>query len=389
MQQEGAQLKIQLNTKSEDRLFYLDNLRIYLTILVILHHASITYGGIGDWPVKDPRADMLSAIFLTFFTAVNQSYFMSAFFLLAGYFTPSALERKGAGYFLKDRLLRLGIPIIVYSTLIININQVILGVWMRGRPFRWLFVYQPGHLWFLQALLFFAVIYVLHRMVTNPKKINRRLQFYSDRFPPNSVLILSIVFLTVLTFAVRIKFPVGKWIFPGFQLAHFAHYAFSFFVGILAYHGDWFNRLNRDQAHRWGIVILITLPLFFPPMILARLLGRDATGATSFFVGGLHWQSFAYAVWESIMLISVLIFLLYFFRERFNRSSRLLHLMAACVYTVYIIHQTVLITFGVLFLPMGVPTILKFFIVSLIVVPLCFGLAVLIRRIPYAKRVLG
>jgi glucan biosynthesis protein C len=202
-------------------------------------------------------------------------------------------------------------------------------------------------------------------------------------------LILSIVFLTVLTFVVRIKFPVGKWTFPGFQPAHFVHYAFSFFVGILAYHGDWFNRLRRDQARRRGIVILIMLPLFFAPMVLGRILGRDATGTTSFFVGGLHWQSFVYAAWESVMLISVLIFLLYFFRERFNRSSPLLRSTAASVYTVYIIHQTVLIAFNVLFLPVGIPTILKFPIVSLIVVPLCFGLALLIRRIPYAKRVLG
>jgi glucans biosynthesis protein C len=389
VQQEVAQMKTQLKTKSEDRLFYLDNLRIYLTILVILQHAAIAYGGIGDWPVKDPSVDILSPLFLTFFTALNQSYFMSAFFLLAGYFTPPAIERKGAGYFLKDRLIRLGIPIIIYSSLIINLNQVVLGVWMRERPFRWLFKYHAGHLWFLQALLLFAVIYVFYRFVMNRTMIKQPLQFCSDRFPSDRVLILSVVLLTLLTFVVRIKYPVGKWIFPGFQPAHFVHYAFCFFVGILAYHGDWFNRLRRDQARRRGIVILIMLPLFFVPMIIGRILGRDAAGTTSFFVGGLHWQSFAYAAWESVMLISSLIFLLYFFRERFNRSSPLLHSMAASVFTVYIIHQTVLITFNVLFLPVGIPTISKFFIVSLIVLPLCFGLAVLIRKIPYAKRVLG
>jgi glucan biosynthesis protein C len=387
VQHEGAEIKTQLNTKSEDRLFYLDNFRIYLTILVILHHASIAYGGVGDWPVKDPSVDKLSPLFLSFFTALNQSYFMSGFFLLAGYFTPYAVERKGAGYFLKDRLIRLGIPIIIYSSLIINLNQVVLGVWMRERLFRWLFIYQPGHLWFLQALLLFAVIYTLYRTVMNRNMIKQRPQFYSDRFPSDSILILSIVFLTVLTFAVRIKFPVGKWIFPGFQLAHFVHYAFSFFVGILAYRGDWFDRLHRDQARRWGIVVLIMLPLFFALFILGRIL--DPAQTISSFIGGLHWQSFAYTAWESVMLISVMIFLLYFFRRRFNRSNPLRYTMAASVYTVYIIHQTVLITFNVLFLHVGIPTILKFLIVWLIVVPLCFGLAVLIRRIPYAKRVLG
>jgi surface polysaccharide O-acyltransferase-like enzyme len=380
-------MKTQRNKKSEDRLFYLDNLRIYLTILVILHHTAIAYGGAGDWPVKDPSVDILSPSFLTFFNALNQSYFMSAFFLLAGYFTPSAIERKGAGYFLKDRLIRLGIPIIAYTSLIININQVVLGVWMRGRPFRWLFIYHPGHLWFLQALLLFAVIYILYRIVMNRNTFKQRLRFYSDHFPSDGVLILSIIFLTILTFAVRIKFPVGKWVFPGFQLAHFVHYAFSFFVGILAYHGDWFNNLHRDQARHWGIVVLIMLPLFFVPFILGRIL--DPAQTISVFIGGLHWQSFTYTAWESVMLIAVMIFLLYLFRARFNRSSPLRYTMAASVYTVYIIHQTVLVTFNILFLPVEIPTILKLCIVSLIVLPLCFGLAVLIRKIPYAKRVLG
>jgi hypothetical protein len=31
----------------QSRVVYLDNLRIYLTILVILHHAAIAYGGGG------------------------------------------------------------------------------------------------------------------------------------------------------------------------------------------------------------------------------------------------------------------------------------------------------------------------------------------------------
>jgi glucans biosynthesis protein C len=258
---------------------------------------------------------------------------------------------------------------------------------MRGQPFRWIFAYQPGHLWFLQALLLFAVIYMLYRIGVKRYAIKQRLQFCSDRFPPNRVLILSIALLAVLTFVVRIWFPVGKWVFPKFQLAHFVHYSFSFCVGILAYQGNWFQRLGRAQARSWGIVALVMLPLFFALMIFSKALEADATLAK--FLGGLHWQSFINTIWESIMLIAVLTFLLYFFRECLSGSSPLLRSVAASVYTVYIIHQTVLIAFNVLFLPVCIPTILKFLIVSLIVVPLSFGLAMLVRRIPYAKRVLG
>jgi hypothetical protein len=69
----------QTSAKPPARLFHLDNLRVYLTILVILHHTAIAYGAGGDWSIVDPAVDDISPIFLTFFTAVNQSYFMSAY----------------------------------------------------------------------------------------------------------------------------------------------------------------------------------------------------------------------------------------------------------------------------------------------------------------------
>ena len=87
----------QTSAKPPRRLFHLDNLRVYLTILVILHHTAIAYGAAGDWAIVDPAVDDISPIFLTFFTAVNQSYFMSAFFLLAGYFAPAHWTERVRG----------------------------------------------------------------------------------------------------------------------------------------------------------------------------------------------------------------------------------------------------------------------------------------------------
>ena len=146
------------------RFFYLDNLRIYLTILVILHHATLAYGGNGDWGVRDVITDEISPILFTFFNALNQSYFMTAFFLLAGYFTPRSLERKGSKNFLVDRIIRLGIPLLVYTTLIINLNIFMITKWYLEVPFQFVWSYIPGHLWFLQLLFIFALIYVIFKL---------------------------------------------------------------------------------------------------------------------------------------------------------------------------------------------------------------------------------
>tara|TARA_B110000483_G_C18151807_1_gene525759 strand:- start:486 stop:839 length:354 start_codon:yes stop_codon:yes gene_type:complete len=73
---------------------------------------AIVYGGSGDWYWRE--APDASSIPLVFFNALNQSFFMGFFFLLAGYFTPQSLEKKGLGPFLTDRLKRLGIPLLSY-----------------------------------------------------------------------------------------------------------------------------------------------------------------------------------------------------------------------------------------------------------------------------------
>jgi peptidoglycan/LPS O-acetylase OafA/YrhL len=90
-------------------MYYIDNIRVYLTVLVILHHVAVAYGGSGGWPIKEPATDAVSPIIFLLFNALNQSYFMSFFFILAGYFTPRSLERKGGASFIKDRLVRLEI----------------------------------------------------------------------------------------------------------------------------------------------------------------------------------------------------------------------------------------------------------------------------------------
>ncbi len=379
-----------INTNLPNRQLYLDNLRIYLIILVIFHHATLTYGGSGAWvgggDLVDPAVDAISSFFLPIFNGINQSYFMSAFFLLAGYFTPRSFDRKDSKQFLKDRLIRLGIPIIIYTTIIININGYMLDVF-RGNLYHIRVRYEPGHLWFLKALLIFAVSYMIFRALADRIASKKRIQFYRETFPPDAILFLCIAILSILTFTVRLVFPVGVW-FLHIQPGHFVHYIFCFYIGVLAYRGDWFQRLSKKQAHRWGIMSLVVIPLLF---VIGALGGafEDAEKFGEFLVGGLHWQAFAYAVWESFLMVGIIVFLLYFFRERLNQTGPIAKSMAINVYTVYIIHLTILAALQILLLPIDIPTILKFFFVSLITVILCFSLSILIRRIPYARRVLG
>ncbi len=74
----------------------LDVLRAATTLLVVFHHTAITYGAIGGGFYKETLTDRsFSSMLLVFFCTLNQAWFMGLFFLLAGYYTPAAVQAKG------------------------------------------------------------------------------------------------------------------------------------------------------------------------------------------------------------------------------------------------------------------------------------------------------
>ncbi len=97
------------------KIFYIDNLKILLTVLVILHHTFITFGAPGGWYYTQKTTQMGALIPMTMFVAINQAFFMGFFFFLSAYFIAPSYNRKGAGRFVGDRLLRLGVPLVFYS----------------------------------------------------------------------------------------------------------------------------------------------------------------------------------------------------------------------------------------------------------------------------------
>jgi fucose 4-O-acetylase-like acetyltransferase len=146
----------------------LDALRATMVLLVVFHHAAITYGAAGGWYYREvPTDGSLQTRLLILLCAVDQAYFMGLLFLLAGYFTPASLARHGAFGYAKERLLRLGAPLLVFGLLIGPItialaqtasNRPFLGtlltVWGRG-------AFSPGPLWFAFALLIFSFVFIV------------------------------------------------------------------------------------------------------------------------------------------------------------------------------------------------------------------------------------
>jgi surface polysaccharide O-acyltransferase-like enzyme len=375
------------------RMFFVDNLRILLIVLLILHHLIITYGHSGMWYYLEGRPDDLTNLIATLFTAVNQAFFLAFFFMISGYFTPGSYDRKGAGPFLKDRLLRLGIPLLIYIILIDPLIQYIVAVNVRSFPGSfWQFLTRyfgnyrglgTGPLWFIESLLIFAVFYVLWRLLakaaaTPPQR---------DGTPPSNLAVaVFALLLGVITFIVRIWRPVG-WEFEllRLQFPYFPQYIALFVVGIIAYRGNWFLGISKGTGRLWlGIAafcILVLLPLVF-------VLGGALEGNVDPFLGGVSWQSLALSVWEQFVCVGMVIGLLVWFRERLNSQRALAKAMSASAYTVYLIHAPVLVLLALALRGISLHALLKFVLVAPLAIALCFLIANYLRQLPLARRIL-
>ncbi len=110
--------------QAPNRLVFFDNLRVALIVAVIAHHAAQAYGPTGgSWPIQEPtRAAILGPFFM-----VNRPFGMSLFFVIAGYFAAMACDRSSPHRFAKSRLQRLGIPLLVFSLLILLLQVFLIG----------------------------------------------------------------------------------------------------------------------------------------------------------------------------------------------------------------------------------------------------------------------
>ena len=103
------------------RLDYIDNIRILLSIVVILNHLAITYGAPGGWYYREFEITELGLIPMTvlvLFAAGNQAYSMGLFFLISGYFSAKSSATKKTQAFFFQRLIRLGLPVLLFVYLV-------------------------------------------------------------------------------------------------------------------------------------------------------------------------------------------------------------------------------------------------------------------------------
>ncbi|MEO1028954.1 MAG: acyltransferase family protein [Pseudomonadota bacterium] len=170
------------------RLHGLDALRGSALLLGIFFHASLSFTP-GDmyWFIVDQERSSL--IYGAGFW--SHMFRMSLFFLLAGYFARMQTHRLGTGRFIRDRLKRIGAPLLIFW-LPLMIAFIAVGMWgtmvANGGtlpegpppPPPTLETFPLTHLWFLYMLLLFYAGALILRVVTSILKIGEPIGRLSD-----------------------------------------------------------------------------------------------------------------------------------------------------------------------------------------------------------------
>ncbi|MBS4174684.1 acyltransferase family protein [Bacillus sp. FJAT-49736] len=367
-----------------NRLLYLDRLRVFLTFLLLFHHTAIAYGASGSWIYIDAeQGTTLTNILLSLFTAINQAFFMGLFFFLSGYFVPRSYERKGNVKFLKDRFIRLGIPLLFYLFIIGPLIEYFLYVEKSmslgefySKEILTFHQFFIGPLWFVEALLIFNLIYALY------KKLVRK-EWKPQPFPTNRKLVITAFSLGAVAFFVRLIYPVGNGIL-GLQFGYFPSYILLFYVGIVSYRNNWLKNITADTEKIWKWITFIAIPIFPIGLILT-----GALNGTLMVNGGWNIQAILYALWEPFVCIGMCILLISLFKQKYNQMSLFFKWLADNSFTVYILHPPIIVGGSLLLHTLDILPFGKFVIVSILSLVLTFILAYLVRLIPGTRRVLG
>ena len=250
------------------RLVFLDQIKAIMIALVIATH-TILVGTLFSTDLKQiiesaPNYEAMSF----WFGWICNTFYMNILFLISGYLVPSSVHKRGVANYARQRLLRLGIPLIVAIFLLNNITPLagllIPNSFVFGQDFDDLPLNRVGPQWFILVLIILNLAYCFWAFI-------RKNQFTIDNSKSvpgwRSWLISAAIFGTL---EVIMGYFSGYWANLkdsaldglGYQGMHLWTYAFLFFVGCKAASHRWLERIDKKLAFAWlRLSLVVTLAL--------------------------------------------------------------------------------------------------------------------------------
>ncbi|MGY4334277.1 hypothetical protein ACVWWG_008694 [Bradyrhizobium sp. LB7.2] len=377
--------------RSKARNLSLDRARTFLTLVVLLHHAVIPYTYFG-------HTDPTSWIGFDIVVLATDSFFMAMFFFLSGLFTWPGIARKAPSVFLRDRLLRLGLPFAIAAFTVIPLAYYAIA--LRHEPelsftaFWWKTVtvgpWPSGPIWFVWVLLAFDLsASLLYRVSAHLVDPGNRISLRGFEQPAAFWLMLVVV--TALVYVPSLLYFGGsKWFELGpfsVQASRILLYFAYFFIGVSVGAAN-FDRgiLSADgqlskQRWLWVFATLIPYCLMWGMIYIKReVLGNPDPQP--------HWYQAIYSTFFVLFSGSILLAILAFFLHQKAPGPNLLDRMQADAYGMFLVHYPIALWIQYALYDYSLPAIVKAAIGFVLTVILSWALTAGLRKIPGASHVL-
>ena len=359
---------------------------IALVIAIHVVPLAFTSGWIGVRIPTTGPPDAFFGIAGGFFAYFCNTFFMCMLFLISGYFVPRSVHKKGIARYLKDRLLRIGVPFLV-GLLLINNASVLLGRLSPSSPLAelsWntLPLNSIGALWFLVVLFVFDLLYCTWVSLRG----NRFTVDNSVSTPQMRSWIISAVVLGILEVVMLNQKDLWGALSRsqlnglGAQGMHIFTYAFLFFLGCKASFHQWLERLDSHLVVRW-FRFSLALALSF----LAIALVLTFNGSMSSEHGKLVLLG---ALLNPFIGWGIIAYLLLWFQHNEHRCGQWLATAGVDSFGAYVIHSLVLVIVLTTIGFIGLNHWLVALATSALGISISFGISHQLRRIPFVARVI-
>jgi len=383
----------------------LDNLRAVVILIVLSFHAVLAYvqwipasrPGFDDPPYgwrAFPILDNERWFGFDLFCAWQDVYLMSLMFLLSGLFISPSLARKQNWGFVRDRLLRLGvpylfglvvlIPIAFYPTYLVTATDPSVSAYLQhylALPF-----VPNGQLWFLWQLLALNIFVAgLNRAAPNALKTLGRWSVTAGQRP--AVYFAVLVAVSIVAYVpLALAFTPWRWNDSGPVSVQFCRpllYAVYFFAGVGIGAGGIDRGLvtiDGALARRWLLWLAAALLSLFLWMGVTAL---TLDGPVPLIIDIASGVSFALACAAGcfFFIASSLRFGL--------KRSRMLGSLSANAYSLYLVHYDYVVWLQYALLGSTLFAVVKGAIVFAATLILSWTTILTVRRVPLGARLIG
>lgn len=367
-----------VSTPAAERIPAFDYLRVFVIFLVVLHHAVFAYCADG-YPAygggyTNGSAPVVDGAEWSGFNALvrwNDSFFMPLMFLLAGLFVRPSLQRKGLARYLADRVLRLGVPLLVGIVTVVPLSYYAAYLQGGGEPGFIAFwtkmvttgPWPSGPLWFVGALLVFDLTSVLLLSRARVRQMTTAL----DRLPPTRWFLLFVALAAIAYLPLQAAFGSSLWLTAGpfgIQASRIGLYALFFIAGVIV--GA--DRLTRGLAHhwlRWPLLATVATALLFSASLPA-------------WADGFVMVLFATAMAAALLAVAV---------HLGRRRSPLGDSLSANAYGIYLVHWPIVLWLQFALLRLRLGAVEKGLLVLTSGFALSWLASGLLRRMPRVARI--